>query len=463
MWVHSFVLNPLQYQIIPPQMSFDTHLIPSNADSILLTTPLRFIAQFSYFESLLMELLLAGAVLMALAWLVLPLHSSEQRRLSGWWRGLLNSPQRKGLLILLAWQATFGLLLRHSIPIYIHYFIYLLPGPFILIGVLLANATKLLHYLHFPWERAFRYGLYGVVSLLVLVQTVGSAGWLIDHARGNFNSNYAYPQYFDLATVQRIVNDSDHLARQRHLSRVYIDIHGDDENAVSYMAQFASTPMEVLDSNQCLVLPDTKNGPVVYVTDPNRPDLDALLKRYADATQVGEIQHPGGMPFKVYILSARAQPLSALQLSGGVQLLSQQADVLSTGATNPELLVTHWMVQNTVQPQPRVVYKYRFLIPTNMTFMSSVATAGNSINSNTPVCRLSRTWAGDDLIPLLEFNGSAPQHITMGIEKFTSLPQHYNYGALKMVTYDNVDTRRVVLHTTNGKSAFDLSLSHLSK
>ncbi len=141
-----------------------------------------------------------------------------------------------------------------------------------------------------------RYGLYVLVSMLVIVQTVGSIGWLVDHAQGNFNSNYAYPQYFDLATIQRIVDDIDHTAQQRHLSRAYIDIHGDDVGAVSYLAQFAHTPMEVSDANQCLVLPNVENGPVVYVTDPNRPDLAALLSRYTNATQVGEIQHPGGMP-----------------------------------------------------------------------------------------------------------------------------------------------------------------------
>ncbi len=456
-WMHSFVLNPLQYQIAPPLLSFDTHLIPGNAHSILLTTPLHFIAQFSLPESRLMELLLATAVLMAAILILLPLRSLDQRGLSGWWKGLLASPQRKGLLVLLAWQGTVLLLLRHSIPLYIHYFIYLLPGPFILIGLLLANILKLLPRLHFSWERLVRYGLYVLVSLLVIVQTVGSIGWLVDHARGNFNSNYAYPQYFDLATIQRIVDDADHLAQQRHLSRAYIDIHGDDESAVSYLAQFAHTPIEVLDSNQCLVLPDVASGPVVYVTDPNRPDLDALLNHYANATQVGEIQHPGGMPFKLYVLSGKAEPQPALQLSGGVQLFSQQAQVISTGTTHTQLLVTRWKVQNTVVPQPRIVYKYRFLAQANVTFKSSI-TGGRIVNNTTPICQLSRTWAGDDLIPLFEFNGNAPQHMTMGIEKFTSIPQHYDHGSLKMVIYDNVDTRRVSLHTSNGKGVINLSV-----
>ncbi len=459
-WTHSFVLNPLQYQIVPPQVSYDTHLIPGNAHSILLTTPLHLVAQFRLPESMLMEALLASAILMATILILWPFRSLHPARIADWWNGLLDSPQRKGLLVLLAWQGTLLLLLRHPISVYIHYLVYLLPGPFILLGFLMSYILKLLHYLQLSWERLLRYGLYVLVGLLIVVQTVGSIGWLVDHAQGNFDSNFAFPQYFDLATIQRIVNNTDNVAQQHHLSRVYIDMHGDDESAVIYLAQFAHTPMEVFDSSQCLVLPDLGKGPVVYVTDPARPDLDALLKHYANATQVGAIQHPGGMSFKMYILSAKPEPQPALQLSGGVQLFSQQAEVIPTGIARPQLLVTHWKVQKTMMPQPRTAYKYRFLANSNATFVSSIK--GSNTDNSTPICRLSRTWAGDDLIPLFEFNGNAPQHLTMGIEEFASIPQHYDHGSLKMVIFDNVDTRRVSLHPAhrNGTIKFSLVVLH---
>ena len=456
MWVHSFVLNPLQYRFVLPHLSVDTHLIPGNAHSILLTTPLHIIAQFSQPESWLMVVLLVASWLLVALLILLPLRSSEQPGLLGRWKELLNSPERKGLLLLLIWQGTFLLILRHSVFVYIHYMIYLLPGPFILIGLLLANAIKWVQRLRFSWERLVRYGLYVTVGLIVLVQTVGSAGWLVDHAYGNFDSNYAFPQYFDLASVQRIVNNADQLAQQRHLSHVYIDIHGDDVSSVSYLAQFAHTPIAVSDANQCLVIPNVASGPVVYVTDPNRPDIDALLKRYTTATQVGEIQHPGGAPFKMYILSAKPEPQPALQLSGGVQLFSQQADVVSAGVGNPQMLVTRWKVQDTTTPGSRIVYKYRFLAKANAGFITRVL--GNTFSANSaPLCRLSRTWSGDDLIPLFAFNGDAPQHLSMGIEKFISAPQHYDHGSLKMVTYDSIDGRRISLHMANGKGDINFS------
>ena len=457
MWVHSFVLNPLQYRFVLPRLSVDTHLIPGNAHSILLTTPLHLIAQFSQPESWLMEGLLLGAWLMVALLILWPFRSSEQRSLKGLWQNLLNSPERKGLLLLLVWQGTFLLILRHSVFVYIHYLIYLLPGPFILIGLLLANAIKWVRHLHFSWERLVRYGLYALVGMLVLIQTVGSVGWLVDHTRGNFDSNYAFPPYFDLATVQRIVNNADQLAQQRHLSRIYINIHGDDVSAVTYLAQFAHTPIAVADANQCLVVPDVTSGPVVYITDPDRPDIDTLLKRYTTATQVGEIQHTGGVPFKMYVLSAKPEPQPALQLSGGVQLFSQQADVVSAGASNPQMLVTRWKIHDTAVAQPRVVYKYRFIARTNVPLISRVLGSAFA-NNDTPICRLSRTWAGDDLIPLFAFNGNAPQHLSMGIEKFISAPQHYDHGSLKMVTYDSIDGRRTSLHTADGKGAINFSV-----
>ena len=60
---------------------------------------------------------------------------------------------------------------------------------------------------------------------------------------------------------------------------------------------------------------------------------------------------------------------------------------------------------------------------------------------------------------IFEFNGEAPLHMTVGIEKYTSIPIHYDHSSLKMVIYDNVDTPRVALHTATGKDTIHLSFS----
>ncbi|GLV54943.1 hypothetical protein KDH_17900 [Dictyobacter sp. S3.2.2.5] len=459
-WIHSFVRNQF-YSVMPSHQSADTHLIPSNAHSILLNTPLQLIAQLSQPESLLMSVLLVGAWLMAAVLILWPFGSAQkQPGLMGWWKNLWHSPQRHGLLLLLVWQGTVLLLLRHSsnVYIYIHYLIYLLPGPFILIGLLLARIIQWVRHLRISWQWPLRSGFYVLVGLIVLVQTAGSAGWLIDHARGNFDNTYAFPQYFDLATMQRIVHQSDQLAQQHQLSRVYINIHGDDVPSVTYLAQFAHTPISVTDAAQCLTIPDVASGPVVYVTDPNRPDIDALLKRYTTITSVDTIQHPGGAPLKMYVLSAKPESQPALHLSEGLQLLSQQADVVSAGDGNPHTLVTRWKIQNSTVPEPRKSYNYRFQVPENLGLMARDFRNTYGANS-APSCSLSRNWSGDELIPLVAFNGPEPQHLSMEIEKFVTTPQHYDHGALKMVTFDVVNGPHISLQTADGTGTIPFSVT----
>ncbi|HEY4033211.1 MAG TPA: glycosyltransferase family 39 protein [Ktedonobacteraceae bacterium] len=59
-----------------------------------------------------------------------------------YWLLLLNSPYRCGLIILLSWQIIpIVVLLRHSLLLYLHYFIVLMPGPCILVGIFLAKTA----------------------------------------------------------------------------------------------------------------------------------------------------------------------------------------------------------------------------------------------------------------------------------------------------------------------------------
>jgi len=433
-FAQSFVLNPLHEHA-------DTHLIPSNAHSVLLTTLLRFIAQFAQPETWLMDLLLVGGIVLAI---VLVLWSGRFRGLGGlrsWWKELLASPQRKGLLLLLVWQGMVLLMTHHptEIIMYIHYLTYLLPGPFILIGLLLAHVVKLAQWRWPSRERIVCYGLYVGVGLIVTVQTVGSAGWLTDHAQGNFSSNYGIPEYFDLATVQRIVNEADRVAQQQHLSRAYIDIHGDDQSAVSYLAESVHTQFTVFDSQQCMVLPDAASGAVVYVTDPNRPDIDALLQRYTTARLIEEIQHPGGSPFKLYVLNAKTEPPPALQLSGNVQLLSPQADVLSSADNVSQWLATRWTVQNRQALQPRTTYQYVF----NSQWVGTA-------RGYQQTCQLSRTWPGDQLIPFFKLAGNPSGQLLMRVQTFSSGPQLYHPGSLSLVTFYSIDTPHVTLQAADG-------------
>jgi 4-amino-4-deoxy-L-arabinose transferase-like glycosyltransferase len=438
-FVSSYVSDPLR-------TLSDTHLIPSNNHSILLTTPLHFIAQFDVPESWLMVVLLVAGVFTLIIQLFWTGRSPERKGLATWLKSLLASPWNRGAILLLAWQGTILLFLRHSTFIYAHYLLYLIPGPFIIIGILSSNVMRQRQHLPLPGKVLLRYGLYVFIGLAVIIQTVGSAGWLVDHMLGNFNINYARPQYFDLATMQRLVNISDRMALKRHLGHVYFDIHGDDVSSVSYLAQFAHTPMEVLDSSQCMVIPSAQSGPAVYVTDPNRPDLNALLEHYTLATRIGDIPYPGGPPFPMYIVKATPTSQPSLQLSGGVQLVSHNADVFPVGVSALKILVTRWRIQNAQSPQPRTTYIYNFL-----------SRYHKNVSSGTGrICRLSSTSTGDQLIPLFLFRTKTSRSLIMNIEKFSSSPQHYDHGSFKMVTFKNIDTVHTFLHIANGQN--DISL-----
>ncbi len=447
-FVQSFVLNPFREHA-------DTHLIPSNAHSILLTTPLRFIAQFAQPETWLMDLLLVAGVVLAMVLVLWPGRAHGQgglhglARIRGWWQDLLASPQRKGLILLLVWQSMVLVMMHHpsDIIMYIHYLTYLLPGPFILIGILLAHIVKLAQWRWPSREHIVRYGLYLGVGLIVIVQTVGSAGWLIDHAEGNFSSNYGIPEYFDLATVQRIVSEADRVAQQEHLSRAYIDIHGDDQSAVSYLAESAHTQFSVFDSQQCMALPGAASRAVVYVTDPNRPDIDALLQRYTSARLIEEIQHPGGLPFKLYVLTAKPEPSPALQLSGNVQQLSSQADVVSSADNASQWLATRWTVQNQQVPQPRTTYQYVF----NSTWVGTA-------HGQQQTCQLSRIWPGDQLIPFFKLAGNPSGQLLTRVQMFSSSPQLYHLGSLKLVTFYTIDTPHITLQAADGSRLIEVSM-----
>jgi len=78
------------------------------------------------------------------------------KRLYTWWQQLRETPYRCALLILLTWQVIPLLSLsRHSVPIYPHYLIVLMPGQYMLIGILLAQTVEWLRGA-FPRREAVR-------------------------------------------------------------------------------------------------------------------------------------------------------------------------------------------------------------------------------------------------------------------------------------------------------------------
>lgn len=223
------------------------------------------------------------------------------------WRGWLvfvASPQRRGLLLLLAWQIPPVLLMsRHTISLQPQYFLILLPGPFILIGLLFSQVTGWCGQIR-EYGRLLRFAVPALSLLLVALQFTGSFAWFTDEARGNNYHGHVYDTWQD---VQGAVNTADQLAQSRHLHHVYIDTDLYTLETLKYLAGQMHTPVTVLSSSNCLILPALSSGPAVMLLGPaDTLDL-ALLNHFASVTLVSEPARLGGPPFQLYIV----RPLSA--------------------------------------------------------------------------------------------------------------------------------------------------------
>src|SRR5712691_6453503 len=79
-----------------------------------------------------------------------------------WWTDFRATPSRCGLALLLVWQVVPILLLsRHSLPLYPYYLLILMPGPYILMGIFVAQVVKWTSQRPWYW-RGLRSGIYTI-------------------------------------------------------------------------------------------------------------------------------------------------------------------------------------------------------------------------------------------------------------------------------------------------------------
>ena len=268
--------------------------------------------------------------------------SSRAQTRTGWgyvrhyWLLLRTSPYRCGLIVLLSWQIVpLTILLRHSLPLFLHYFIFLMPGPCILVGIFLAKTAQwlgnsdarslvansplpapptdainrvptlsrakaphrepffnpLANTLGFspskrtdplqrvrgrvPGGRGLQYGIYALASLIIIAQFISSTVGIIDIDHGNYSDAFgkAYV-YDDLRSLHAALSKADQLAQQLHLNRVYISATGPVpiRTSLDYLSTQMHTPTTVLDSN-CIVLPSTAEGPALMLVKPRTVKL----------------------------------------------------------------------------------------------------------------------------------------------------------------------------------------------
>ena len=391
-----------------------------------------FVPLFTGIRWVVTALIVGGAVL-ALG-LVLGLRSAPSqvyesrnvafRRVKLWWSDLCTSPYRCGLSILLSWQIVpLLVLLRHSITLYPHYFIMFMPGPFILAGFFIAEAVVWFRR-RSGWAIVGRSMLLGLMTMIVIAQTIGAAVSVVDLTNGNFidsTHTLASAYYNDLNSLQHALSEADQIAQAHHLNHVYIDADGATIDAFHYLSAQMHTPTTIF-SDSCALLPNLAHGPVVLLVGAYSGLTESLLPRFVTASLIATSARLGGPPFRVYILSSVRQPLTVEDtLAPDLQLVDTQSFTFQ----HASFLLTRWRLLLSQPSVDDALYSY------NMVPMPNVASVvpqhqsgkGRTVHRatsrvKTVKCALTSVQAGDQL--LVSFQLPSGQHAPLKLKVQTS-------------------------------------------
>jgi uncharacterized membrane protein YqjE len=407
------------------QQFLGPYSVPSSANSLFSS-----VAPFVSWLLYTMTALLIVAGIMVLVLLVLPMkqrleesqeHGRLPRYLRGtwnWWRIFRAQPYRCGLLILLVWQAIPLIYLsRHTINLQPHYFIMFMPGPFILIGILLANSIA---WLRRPGRLVARVGSI-VIALLAVVlicaQFVASGASVLDKAYGNFvDTNLSYPYYNDLASMQHVLHTTDHIAQQQHLQHIYVATDSGSEMAFQYLTQFTRVPTTAFSEN-CMILPDPTIGPALLVLGPHSDVAATFLPRYATVTPVGSSPRLGGAPYRLYRVQTNQTPPLGRRMATSSEL--QLLNVQHASYSHSAWILSRWNIGRSAAPTFRTTYVYNFV-----NLNAPQLTTGVQSPDDQGHCVFTALHAGDQVVvnyrlPYADASGAS---IPMRIEAYTTMP-----------------------------------------
>ncbi len=361
------------------------------------------------------------------------------------------SPYRCGLLLLLIWQVFPILVLtRHSIGLYAHYMIILMPGPFILIGLFLAKISTWAHG-SLGWTRLLRYGVYVFACILIVAQFAGSLAGVLDTVRGNFNDMVlSHPYYSDLHSLQNALHEADQLSQQHHFKRLYISSDPATQAALRYLGQQTQTPTTVFDSSyKCAVLPSSSNGPAVMLIGPYSPFTEALVKHFTQATLVAMPKRLSGSPFKLYIVQPMAeQAVSTSSFSNDLQLLDSSARPFNFNGS--PWLVTRWRLLRSAQPSYQKVYGYN---------VSQFSTTASTQPTTRSLCGFTAMQVGDQLLVPLQQTKSVKNDLNIRVQSFAVNPYTLTYGPISFETYRDISSLWRTLKTSFGYDTLTIPIA----
>ena len=413
---------------------------------------LRFTRRQSVLGTVTMFLVVVSALLLLLRVLI-PRASakSEQerpvsnplRRFWRWWTQFRTGGNTCGFILLLVWQVVpLVVLSHHSVGLHSQYFFLLFPGPFILIGILVANiAAWTLR--HRPWAALLRYATYMVVALLVVAQFAGSVAIVLDTGTGRFNDRGFQPYHNSLNSLQDALSAADQLARQQHLGHVYITTDSATESSFRYLTEGTKTPTTLFDASSCLVLPNSVQGDAVFLVGPYDDLVHAMLAQLSSATLVKRLPRVGGSPFSLYIVRSRPAPLFSPAFEGHLQATGLNAVQVKVDGSS--WLISQWQLLRSESPAHLTTYNYIMHVSSSLN--------GKNTNLGQATCTLSSLQAGDQLFVATSYprNGGSLTSVNTSVQYYTQVPDNLTFGPITLGTGQTADSPWMSIPVTGGK------------
>lgn len=400
-----------------------------------------------------------------------------------YWSVLRASPYRCGLILLLAWQfIPVIILFRHSntIPLMSYYFIFVIPGPCILIGIFLAKTADANTWLltkgnklggrdpsaPYTTDREspsvgvpgyyqslapiMRYSIYTLASLIIIAQFIGTTAAILDTDHGNYSDGRQQAfAYNDLRSLYNALHEADQLAQRHHLNRVYISVSAaaHTQSSLRFLSTQIHTPTTVFDSS-CVLLPAPAEEPAVMLVSPYTNLTNALVTQFATATLIDQPRRPGGAPFKLYIVTPKpVQAVPHAQLSGNLPL-----DTFSQPFSFNHIpwIVTHWSLPHSAPSADNRTYTYSItVVPVSKSSRS---------RGTTEKCIFTAMRAGDQL--LLPFNqhnlfpssqSSASPAFTVKGQFYEADPLYLHFSFFNFLTFAHIFPQNRILSTPENK------------
>lgn len=364
-----------------------------------------------------------------------------------WWRALRADPARCGLALLLVWQVIpLLILLRHAVDLHAQYFLMFLPGPFVLIGLLVARIVRWSRR-QTGWHNLIRIACYVFVTFLIAAQTLGSTAWVLDITHGTLSNDAFTPYHNDLNTLKHALHEADQTAQAHHLNHVYVTTDVATQTALGYLGEQMQTPTTLFDATRCLVLPNPANGPAVLLVGPHDELLNALVKRVATATLVDTPARLGGAPFHLYLVTSPTEHANpGATFTHELQLLESHAQRVSIAQKTWQ--VTRWRLLRSESAHLRTTYNY---------ILKATNTSDTTRNTAT-LCTLSALRAGDQLVVAFEQErSSTTPTLRVQAKSFMQRPGNPTYGPFHLETDTTHNTEWITLRTSKGESTIQVT------